>query len=111
MQRSYYGKVIIKGKNKLELWKHYLEKLYRNANIQWNIQEDVNQENTGHPILKEEFKTELKDLIHNKATGIDNVSGNIFKALEGQGKETLFKIILYETYENARKFPKISRSA
>jgi len=74
----------------LELWKQYIEKLYTSDNRQWNIQEeDAIQENTGCPILKEEFETALKELKHNNATGIDNVSGEILKALEGQGKEAL----------------------
>lgn len=68
------GKVITGGKNKLKLWKQYIEKLNR------------------------EFETALKELKHNKATGIDKVSGEMLKALEGQGKETLSKII-YEIYE------------
>lgn len=74
----------------LELWKQYIEKLYTCDNRQWSIQEeDAIQENTGHPIFKKEFETALKELKHNKATGIDNVSGGILKALEGQGKEAL----------------------
>jgi hypothetical protein len=37
-------------------------------------------------------------LKHNKATGIDNISGEMLKAMEGQGKEILYKII-YNEYE------------
>lgn len=59
-----------------------------------------NVENTGHPILKEEFETTLKELKHNKANSIDNVSKEMLKTLEGQGKETLLKII-YDTYERS----------
>jgi len=48
--------------------------------------------------LKEEFEKALNELEHNKATGIDNICGEMLKALEGQGKEILFKII-YDAYE------------
>ncbi|KAL4135345.1 hypothetical protein QTP88_006960 [Uroleucon formosanum] len=61
-------------------------------------EEDAGQENIGQPILKEEFETALNELKHNKATGIDNISGEMLKAWEGQGKEILFKII-YDAYE------------
>ncbi|CAI6352699.1 unnamed protein product [Macrosiphum euphorbiae] len=96
------GKIITEGKKKLEVWKQYIEKLYGNDNInagQWVIEEeDAEQENIGQPILKGEFETALNELKHNKATGIDNISGEMLKALEGQGKEILFKII-YDAYE------------
>ena len=98
------GKIIVEGKKKLKVWKQYIEKLYRNDSSrhagQWIVEdEDAAQENKGQPILKEEFGTALKELKQNKATGIDNISGEMLKAMEGQGKETLFKII-YDTYEN-----------
>lgn len=56
------------------------------------------KKNIGKPILKEEFETALNELKHNKATGIDNISGEILKSKEGQGKDILFKII-YDAYE------------
>jgi len=100
--RGVDGKVITERNDKLELWKQYIEKLYTNDNRQWDIQEEYAiQENIGHSILKEEFETALKELKHNKATGIDDVSGEMLKALVGQGKETLFKIT-YETYEKGQ---------
>lgn len=46
----------------------------------------------------EEFKTVLKELKYNKATSIDSISGEMLKAMEGQGTKTLFKII-YDTYK------------
>jgi hypothetical protein len=79
------SKVIMERKNKLELWKQYKEKLNRNDNRhagQWNIVEDVRQENTGQPISKEEFEITLKKLKHNKVTRIDNISGEILKAMK-----------------------------
>lgn len=77
------------------MWKQYIEKLYGNDSIHaWTTEiEDAGQENIGQPILEEEFETALKELKHNKATGIDNISGEMLKAMEGQRKETLFKII------------------
>jgi len=99
--RGINGKIITESKKKLEVWKQYIEKLYGNDNIhagQWAIEEDARQENIRQPILKEEFETALNVLKHNKATCIDNISGEMLKALEGQGKEILFKII-YDAYE------------
>lgn len=43
-----------------------------------------NVENTGHLILKEEFETAFKELKYNNATGIDNVSKEMLKVLEGK---------------------------
>jgi len=46
--------------------------------------EDAGKENIGKPILKEEFETALKELKYNKVTGIDNIRGEMLKAMEGQ---------------------------
>jgi len=59
------------------------------------------QENIEQSILKEEFETALNKLKHNKATSVDNISGEMLKAMEGEGKEILFKII-YDAYEKGQ---------
>lgn len=55
-------------------------------NIQKNYIEVTidNVENTGHLILKEEFETAFKELKYNNTTGIDNVSEEMLKVLEGK---------------------------
>ncbi|KAL4083913.1 hypothetical protein QTP88_029229 [Uroleucon formosanum] len=51
------------------------------------------QYNTGPPILREEFEIALKELKSNKAPGIDELNGELLKALDGYRKDILFRII------------------
>jgi len=51
------------------------------------------QYNTGPPILREEFEIVLKELKSNKAPGIDELNGELLKALYRYGKDILFRII------------------
>jgi len=51
------------------------------------------QYNKGPPILRKEFEIALKELKNNEAPGIDELNGELLKALEGYGKDILFRII------------------
>jgi len=66
------------------------------------------QYNTGPPILREEFEIAFKKLKSNKAPGIDELNGELLKALVGYGKDILFKIIgkAYETVIIPKDFEK-----
>jgi len=82
--RGIDGKIITEGKKKLEEY---------TCGTMGHRKRRCRAVKYRKPILKEEFETALNELKHNKATGIDNISGEMLKALEGQGKEILFKII------------------
>jgi len=62
------------------------------------MREDM-QCNTGPFILRDEFEIALKELKSNKVTGVDKLNGKLLKALDGYGKDILFRIIgkAYET--------------
>jgi len=64
--------------------------------------------NTGSPILREEFEIALKECKSNKASWIDNLNGELLKALEGYGKIILFRIIreAYKTFIISKDFDK-----
>lgn len=94
--------VISDEEEKLRTWKEYI-KMYGNEQadtirLSMTKQEDMKC-NTGQPILREEFEIALKELKSNKVPRIDELNRKLLKALDGYGKNILFRII-GKAYEN-----------
>lgn len=82
-------------------WKEYLEDLYeRNDKTTENyigIKEmycvDVEEDEIGPSIKKNEFIKTIHGLKSNKAAGIDEILAELWKALEEKTKDILFKMV------------------
>lgn len=105
-------KIIANNRERLVVWKEYIEELYRTdstgASHKTPEVENRNQNNIGSSIMIEEIELAIKKLKRNKAAGIDHLSGELLVALEGTGKEILSYIITesYETGEVPEDFEK-----
>uniref|UniRef100_A0A8D8U352 Craniofacial development protein 2 n=1 Tax=Cacopsylla melanoneura TaxID=428564 RepID=A0A8D8U352_9HEMI len=96
-----------------ERWKEYMEDLYEgeeilNENDYIESEEQVNVDEKGPPITREEFELGIKTLNEKKAAGIDDVPAEVLKCIDESTKEKLFKIIsdCYETGEIPSDFVK-----
>ncbi|KAI5755057.1 hypothetical protein M8J77_013699 [Diaphorina citri] len=79
-------------------WKEYLEELYTGEDIlnedeYVEKEENVDFNSKGPSIIIEEFSKAMKDLNDKKATGLDEIPGEILKNLDEKTEEALFKII------------------
>ncbi|XP_049768440.1 uncharacterized protein LOC126106258 [Schistocerca cancellata] len=74
--KSSDGNPVLNKEGKAERWKEYTQGLYKGEVLEDNImemEEDVDEDEMGDMILREEFYRVLKDLSRNKVPGVDNI--------------------------------------
>ena len=91
-------------------WKEYVEDLYE-GQLDDDILEndtDVEQDDLGPYILREEFDTALKGLKLRKAPGVDSIQGEILQTLGDKAKTALYQLVndMYTTGELPEDFEK-----
>ncbi|XP_049764552.1 uncharacterized protein LOC126092864 [Schistocerca cancellata] len=116
--KSLDGNPVLSKEGKAERWKEYIEGLYKGDVLEDDIMEmgeDVDEDEMGDMVLREEFDRALKDLSRNKAPGVDNIPLELLTALGEPVLTKLYHLVskMYETgllthnpaYENVSVFP------
>ena len=109
--KSSDGKPVLGKEGKAERWKEYIEGLYQGNELEGSIlerEEEVNEDEIGDRILREEFDRALKDLSRNKAPGVDDIPAELLKSLGEPGMTKLFNLVckMYETGDIPSDFKK-----
>lgn len=91
------GKILFDNEKVAERWKEYMEDLYKGEEIideemYVEREEIVDEDAKGPTITYQEFKR-ANELNDKKATGIDDIPGEILKNLDNKTEKMLFKII------------------
>ncbi|XP_049787836.1 uncharacterized protein LOC126191130 [Schistocerca cancellata] len=90
--KSSDGNPVLSKEGKAERWKEYIEGLYKGDVFEDNImemEEDVDEDEMGDMILREEFDRALKGLSRNKTPGVDKIPLELLTAL---GEPVLTKL-------------------
>ena len=89
----------------LEIWQNYITELHDRPNRpetqEVEPEEEVNADKKGPCILQSEVEKAIKEMRNKKATGDDDVHGNVLKLLGEGGLKIMKKLIniIYETGE------------
>ena len=90
------GEMILQEKGIVNRWKEYIEDLYstkRNMNEEMIEQEcEVNEEDLGPKILKEEVRLAMKEMKNGKAVGIDEIPIELLRCMGEEGLEEIVKL-------------------
>uniref|UniRef100_A0A8D8Y198 Craniofacial development protein 2 n=1 Tax=Cacopsylla melanoneura TaxID=428564 RepID=A0A8D8Y198_9HEMI len=111
--KSKNGEILFKPEKVSERWKEYIEELYEGEEIM-NEEKyienecEVDEDMIGPPIDRSEFDNALKALSDKKATGIDEIPGELLKNAGEEMKNCLFELIkeIYEEGEIPEDFIK-----
>ena len=101
----------------LKIWENYITELYdrpnRPENLEVETEEKVDTDEKGPYIFQSEVEKALKEMWNKKATGYDDVPGNILKLLGEGGLKIMTKLIntLYETGEWPKDFTEVTTIA
>jgi hypothetical protein len=99
------GKIISGQRPVLKIWKNYLTQLYERANRPENVQvepeEAVDADEKDPCILQSEVEKAIKEMRDKKATGDDDVPGDVLKLLGEDGLGLITQLInnICETVE------------
>ena len=93
----------------LKIWENYVTELYDRPNRPENLEvepEEVDTDEKGPYILQSEVEKAIKEMRNKKATGDDDVPGDVLKLLGEGGLKILTKLIntIYETGEWPKDF-------
>jgi len=89
----------------LKIWENYITELYERRNrpetLEFEPEEEVGTEEKGPYILQSEVEKAIKEIRNMKATGDDDVPGDLLKILGDSGLKIMAKLIstIYETGE------------
>ena len=100
--KSLDGKPVLDKEGKAETWKEYIGQLYKGNKLEDRTierEEEVDQDEIGDMILREEFDRALKDLSANKTPGVDDIPSELLRALGEPTMTELFHLVckMYET--------------
>lgn len=106
--RSKNGEALTEDDEIALRWKEYTEELYEgvlDANV-LESEDQVDVDELGPLILREEFDRALKELRHRKAPGPDGIPAEILQALGDKAKDNLYNLIneIYVTGEIPKDF-------
>jgi hypothetical protein len=99
------GNIIVDQKQVLKIWENYVTKLYDRPNrleaLEVEPEEEVDTDEKGPYILQSEVGKAIKEMGNKKATGDDDVPGDVLKLLGEGSLKILTKLIntIYETGE------------
>ena len=108
---------IVEQSQVLKIWENYITELYDRPNrpetLEVEPEEEVDTDETGPYILQSEVEKAIKEMRNKKATGDDDVPGDVLKLLGGGGLKIMTKLInaIYETGEWPRDFTEVTTIA
>jgi hypothetical protein len=106
------GNRIIEQSQELKIWENYITQLHDRPNrpetLEVEPEEEVDTNEKGPYILQSEMETAMKEMSNKKATGDDDVPGDVFKLMGKGGLKIMTKEIntIYETAERPKDFTK-----
>ena len=101
----------------LKIWKNYVTELYDRPNqpetLEVEPDEEVDTDEKGPYILQSEVEKAVKEMRNRKATGDDDLPGDVLKLLGEGGLKILTKLIntVYETGEWPKDFTEVTMIA
>jgi len=101
----------------LKIWKNYITEIHDRPNrpetLEVEPQEEVDADEKGPYILQSEVEKPVKEMRNKKATGYDDVPGDVLKLLEEGGLKIMTKLIntIYEAGEWPKDFTEVTMTA
>jgi hypothetical protein len=101
----------------LKIWENYITELYdrpdRPETLEVEPEEEVDTGDKGPYILHSEVEKSIKEMRNKKATGDDDVPGNVLKIVGEGGLKIMKKLIntIYETGEWPKDFTEVTMIA
>jgi hypothetical protein len=111
------GNIIIDLRRVLQIWENYITDLYDRANrpehLEFEPEAEVDEDEKGPYILQSEVEKPIKDMRDKKATGDDDVPGDVLKLLGEDGLKLMTQLInsMYVTGEWPRDFIEVTMTA
>jgi hypothetical protein len=108
------GNRIVVQSQVLKIWGNYITERYDRPNrletLEVEPEEEVDTDEKGPYILQSEVEKAIKEVRNKKATGDDDVPGDVLKLLGGGGLKIMMKLIntIYETGEWPKHFTKVT---
>ncbi|PNF18588.1 hypothetical protein B7P43_G06262 [Cryptotermes secundus] len=111
------GNRIVDQRQVLKIWENYISELYDRPNrpetLEVEPEEEVDTDEKGPYILQSEVEKAIKEMRKGKATGDDDVPGDVLKLLGEGGLKTLTKLMntIYESGEWPKDFTEVTMIA
>ena len=111
------GNRIVDQRQVLKIWENYVTELYDRPNrpetLEVEPEEEVDTDEKCPYILQSEVEKTIKEMRNRKATGDDDVPGDVLKLLGEGSLKILTKLIntIYETGEWPKDFTKVTMIA
>jgi hypothetical protein len=104
------GNMIIEQKGVLQIWENYITELYDRANrpehLEVESEAEIDEDEKGPYLFQSEVEKAIKEIRDKKATGDDDVPGDVLKLLGEDGLRLVTQLInsIYVTGEWSRDF-------
>jgi len=114
---DFQGNRIVDQRQGLKIWENYVTELYdrphRPVTLEVEPEEEVDTDEKGPYILHGEVERAIKEMRNRKATGDDDIPGNVLRSLGEGGLKIMTKLIntIYETGEWPKDFTEITMIA
>ena len=111
------GNRIVNQKQVLKIWEKYVTELYDQTNrpktLETEFEKEVDTEEKGPYILQSEVERAIKEMRNRKATGDDDVPGDVLNVLGEGGLKILKKLLktIYETGDWPSDFKEVTMIA
>jgi hypothetical protein len=111
------GNRIVEQSQVLKIWENYITELYNRRNqletLEVEPEEEVDIDEKGPYILQSEVEKAIMKMRNKKATGDDDVPGDVLKLLGEGGLKIMTKLIntIYETGEWPKDFTEVTMIA
>ena len=94
------GKALTKNRDKVNRWVEFIKSLYKGDVVADLIEKEneVQDDDRGNSILKEECENALRGLKANKAPGVDLIAADLLQSL-GQAENNMLFRLVYDMYE------------
>jgi hypothetical protein len=104
---------IVEQSQVLKIWENYITKLHDRPNrletLEVELEEEVDADENGPYILQSEVEKTIKEMRNKKASGDDDVPGDVLKLLGEGGLKIMMKLIntIYETGKWPKDFMEV----
>jgi hypothetical protein len=111
------GNRIVEQSQVLKIWENYITELYdrpkRPETLDIEPEEEVDTDEIGRYILQSEVEKAIKEVRNKKATGDDDVPGDVLKLLGDGGLKIMTKLVntIYEIGEWPKNFTEVTMIA
>jgi len=108
---------IVQQSQVLKIWENYITELHDRPNrpvtLEVETEEEVDADEKGPYILQSEVEKAIKEMRNKKATGDDDVPGDVLKLLGEGGLKIMTKLIntIYETGKWPKDFTEVTMIA